>query len=169
MNEAATPTPQQRIAKLEEQLDALHDHNLHLEFRLRQREAENEDYEKDYLAVWKALRPRHGVSFMQDHENIVQSVQRLVNEVPTLNALLEHAESKFKLAEESIHTAGKRGCISAIAQVIDREDVGLEAIHHLIHFIGGVELLRQFGTPADLRKITGGGFLKTNTLSTDPR
>lgn len=77
---------QDRIRELEEQLDALHDRNLSLEFRLKQAESENADHEKDYFAVWKALRPRHGAGFQRDHENIAEAVQRLVKEHAEMQA-----------------------------------------------------------------------------------
>lgn len=99
MNDQATPTPAQRIQDLEEQLDALHDRNLSLEFRLKQAEYMNAEHEEDYLAVWKALRPRHGAGFQRDYENIAQAVQRLVKEIPEALAAVDHYQTELRKLE----------------------------------------------------------------------
>jgi hypothetical protein len=159
MNDQALPSPQQRIAELEEQLDALHDRNLHLEFRLRQRIAENEDHEKDYLAVWKALRPRHGVSFMQAHENIVQAVQRLVNEIPTLQAVLAHSHVEAKARNEALANEHSRGFIAAISLLSSREDVEAAALREMVHFVGGEAAIRALADAVQLIRLKDAGLI----------
>lgn len=99
MNDQATPTPAQRIQDLEEQLDALHDRNLSLEFRLKQAQSTNAEHEEDYLAVWKALRPRHGAGFQRDHENIAQAVRRLMKEMPEAMAAVDHYQTELRKLE----------------------------------------------------------------------
>lgn len=143
-----------RDLEAKEVREEMRDKIISLEFKLKQEQQKNAEHERDYLAVWKAVK--------EPNETVVQAVRRVVLERD--KALLETEAGRHCL-QSDVEEIGKRKI--ELEEALER--IGSVAAH-------GIEIMRPFSenfsplaraTITEIRDIANESLHKKESLSSD--